>query len=55
MADILIDADVISLFVASEGKKSKKLTKIVKIKELKFISSEELNKFQQSFWVYENQ
>ena len=31
----LRDADIISFFVAGQGKKCKKLTKIVKIKELK--------------------
>ena len=42
----LMDVDVISFFVANEGKKSIKLTKIVKIKEVKIMSSERLDEFQ---------
>ena len=41
-----MDVDVISFFVANEGKKSIKLTKIVKIKEVKIMSSERLDEFQ---------
>ena len=42
----LMDVDVISFFVANKGKKSIKLTKIVKIKEVKIMSSERLDEFQ---------
>ena len=45
----LMDVDVISFFVANEGKKSIKLTKIVKIKEVKIMSSERLDEFQLNF------
>ena len=36
-------------FVANKGKKSIKLTKIVKIKEVKIMSSERLDEFQLNF------
>ena len=43
---LLIDADVISFFVASKcEKKSIKVTEIVKIEEVEIVSSERLHEF----------